>query len=117
ELRLRKAWGATTNQEIAATLIGFIRTKALGSPLVPYAERVDRALRHVLGSRDWSGSQRQWLQRIAQQIKENTVVDRSTFDREPFRQKGGFARIDRKFDGGLEEVLGTFQDAIWDDAA
>jgi type I restriction enzyme R subunit len=44
EAALQTAWRETSNQDIAASILGFIRRAALGDPLVPYAERVDRAL-------------------------------------------------------------------------
>ncbi len=31
-----------TNEDIAASIIGFIRQAALGDPLIPYADRVER---------------------------------------------------------------------------
>ena len=45
---------AATNQEIAASIIGFIRQLALGSPLMAYRERVERALKKILSSRPWT---------------------------------------------------------------
>ncbi len=45
EVALQTAYRETTNQDVAATIIGFIRRAALGDALVPYAERVDRALK------------------------------------------------------------------------
>lgn len=117
ELRLRSAWRETRNEDIAATIIGFIRTQALGSPLVPYAERVDRALRRILASHAWTAPQAQWLRRIAQQVKENVVVDPEALDRDPFRRDGGFRRLDRVFDGRLRDVLADLQEEVWQDAA
>ena len=43
ETRLATAWRELTNQDIAASIIGFIRQAALGSPLQPYDQRVARA--------------------------------------------------------------------------
>jgi type I restriction enzyme R subunit len=54
EKALSAAWAKKTNREVAASIIGFIRQQALGDPLLPYAERVDRALGRILGSRPWS---------------------------------------------------------------
>lgn len=115
ELTLRTAWREARNQDIAATIIGFIRSQALGSPLVPYEERVDRALRRILQGRSWTQPQRQWLGRIARQIKHNTIVDVEALNDQPFKRDGGFRRIDRVFDGRLRDVIGDFQEAIWTD--
>lgn len=120
EARLGAAWRAMTNQDMAARILGYIRQAALGDPLLPYAERVDRALRKLLASRPWKEPQREWLRKIAAQTKANLVVDRAALD-DPdqlFRQEGGgFERLDKIFDGRLEEVLAELNDALWTPAA
>ncbi len=50
EINLRTAWREWKNQDIAATIVGYIRNRALGSPLLPYAERVEHALQAILSS-------------------------------------------------------------------
>jgi len=115
ETSLRVAWRETTNQDIAASIIGYIRQQALGSALVPYDERVDRALKAVLGRQAWTVPQRKWLQRIAKQLKVETVVDRSALDRGQFKSTGGFVRMNKVFDGRLEQVLGALSEAVWEE--
>ncbi len=73
EQQLRTAWRDVKNEDIAASIIGFVRQQALGEPLVPYTERVDRALRKLLASRSWTPQQRMWLERIGKQLKANVV--------------------------------------------
>lgn len=118
ESRLSTAWREMTNQDIAANIVGYIRQAALGDALVPYEERVDRALKTILGSKTWTTPQRQWLQKIAAQTKANVIVDRAALD-DPDqifqREGGGFARLDRIFDGGLQTVLDSFNDSLWPD--
>ena len=58
-----------TSQDIAARIIGHTRQAAIGDALIPYEQRVDRALRQILASRNWTTPQRQWLQKIAAQTK------------------------------------------------
>ena len=117
ELKLRTAWRETTNQDVAATIIGFVRSKALGSPLVPYADRVQAGLRRVLAAHDWTTPQRMWLDRLAGQITANTVVDRAALDENPFHQDGGYRKLNKVFGGRAEEVLTELQEAVWADAA
>jgi type I restriction enzyme, R subunit len=120
EASLSTAWREMTNQDIAARIIGFIRQAAIGDALMPYEQRVDRALRKILASKAWSTPQRQWLQRIAAQTKANVVVDRDSIDDPDLifrREGGGFARLDRVFDGGLQQVLDEFNDSLWQPAA
>jgi type I restriction enzyme R subunit len=117
EIALRSAYTTETNAEIAASIMGFIRRAALGDPLVPYDQRVDRALAKILGQRAWQPNQRQWLERIAKQIKKEEIVDRASLDEGQFKaQGGGFQRLDKIFEGRLEEVLGDLQEAIWEKA-
>lgn len=120
EATLATAWREMTNQDIAARIVGYVRQAALGDPLMPWDKRVDAALAKLLASREWSTPQRQWLQRIAAQTKSNLVVDREAID-DPDqifkREGGGFARLDRIFDGRLSLVLDTFNDSLWQPAA
>ncbi|WP_437736406.1 type I restriction-modification system endonuclease [Sorangium sp. So ce1335] len=114
---LRTAWRDKTNADIAASIMGFIRRAALGDPLVPYGDRVDRAVAKIVQSRAWTPVQRRWLERIGKQIKADEVVDRAALDRGQFQADGGFQRIDKIFDGQLEKVLGDLREAIWEKAA
>ena len=116
EAHLRAAWRQSTNQDIAATILGHIRQQALGSPLEAYDRRVDRGLDRILASRAWTSPQRRWLKRIAKQLKKNTLVDRSAFDSGAFQaEAGGYDRLNRVFDGQLDEVVGQLTDAVWED--
>ncbi|HJL18934.1 MAG TPA: type I restriction-modification enzyme R subunit C-terminal domain-containing protein [Sandaracinaceae bacterium LLY-WYZ-13_1] len=117
EPSLRTAWRQKSNQDIAASIIGYIRQAALGDPLVPYEERVDRALTAILSSQPWDVHQRKWLKRIAEQMKATTVVDRDALDRRPFSEHGGFKRLNKLFDGKLEDVLARIGDAVWKEGA
>jgi type I restriction enzyme R subunit len=115
ELDVQTAWRDARNEEVAATIIGYIRQLALGSPLVPYATRVDRAHQRLLKAHTFTEPQRKWLDRIAAQVKVETVVDKDSLDKGEFRQKGGFAYINKAFDGKLEAVLGELAAGVWED--
>ncbi len=116
ERSLQTAWREKTNNDIAASIIGFIRQAALGDPLVAYEKRVDAALERVLASRQWTKPQRQWLERIAKQLKAEKVVDKAALDEGQFAAKGGYARLNKVFDGKLEEILTELGDGIWGEA-
>lgn len=115
ESTVRKAWAAVSNQDIAASIIGFIRQQALGSPLLPYDQRVDRALQRVYALKPWTPPQRQWLDRIGKQLKAELIVDREALDRGQFKAQGGFNRINKVFEGQLEQLLGTLHEELWKD--
>jgi type I restriction enzyme R subunit len=117
EPQLQSAWRDVKNEDIAATIIGFVRQQALGEPLVPYAERVQRALKKVLASRPWAPPQRKWLERIGKQLTENVVLDRQSFDSGAFKDNGGWTALDKVLDGRLEQVLGELVEHVWSPAA
>jgi type I restriction enzyme, R subunit len=113
ETALRTAWQDARNEDIAASIVGFIRQAAIGDPLVPYGERVQAAMRRILSSRQWSDPQRRWLRRIGEQLEREIVVDREALDQEPFRADGGFTRLNKVFGGTLENVLSDIGEEIW----
>jgi type I restriction enzyme R subunit len=113
EANLRRAWIDAKNVDIAASIIGFVRQAALGDPLVPYADRVRAAMQRVLEGRKWTDPQKRWLRRIAEQVETEIVVDRDALDREPFAADGGFARLNKVFDGELEGVLSGINEEMW----
>ncbi len=116
EIKLATAWHDMTNKDIAARIVGYIRQAAIGDALIPYNERVDHALQKLLASRAWTGPQRDWLKKIAAQTKANLLVDHAALDDPDLifkREGGGFTRLDKMFNGELQQVLETFNEAIW----
>ena len=113
EANLRRAWADAKNEDIAASIIGFVRQAAIGDPLMPYEDRVRAAMRRVLASRAWTEPQKRWLRRIGEQVEKEIVVDREAIDREPFIADGGFARLNKVFGGELESVLAGINEEMW----
>ena len=54
--------------------------------------------------------------RIAKQLKLETVVDHDSFEQGQFKSDGGFARMNKAFDGKLEALLGELAEEVWKDA-
>ncbi len=120
ETNLATAWREMTNQDIAARIVGYVRQAAVGDALLPYSERVDHALQKLLASRNWTAPQRDWLKKIAAQTKANLLVDREALDEPDLvfkREGGGFNRLDKIFNGELQQVLEAFNDTLWQPAA
>ncbi|MDA9544274.1 restriction endonuclease subunit R [Bradyrhizobium sp. CCBAU 45321] len=113
EANLRRAWSDARNEDIAASIIGFVRQAALGDPLTPYGDRVRAAMQKVIASRPWTDPQKRWLKRIGEQVEKEIVVDRSAIDREPFSADGGFVRLNKVFGGELEAVLTGINEELW----
>ncbi len=116
ERSVQTAWRDQKNEDVAATIVGYIRQAALGSPLVPYGERVDRAVARMRKAHKFTDPQSKWLDRIAKQVKLETVVDKASLDSGQFKTDGGFARLNKVFDGKLESILGELADEVWKDA-
>ncbi|MDX2053630.1 MAG: type I restriction-modification system endonuclease [Polyangiaceae bacterium] len=116
EKAVQSAWRDQKNEDIAATIVGYIRQLALGSPLMPYTERVDGALRRLRKAHKFTDPQVKWLDRIAKQVKLETVVDRASLDTGQFKTDGGFARLNKVFEGQLDSLLGELADEVWKDA-
>jgi type I restriction enzyme R subunit len=114
---LRKAWAEAKNEEIAASIIGFVRQAAIGDALIPFEQRVRTALQRLLAAQRWTPVQRTWLNRIAEQVIRELVVDREALDAEPFRKDGGFERLDKIFEHRLEDVLADLNASIWEKTA
>jgi type I restriction enzyme R subunit len=110
---LRTAWQQSKNEDIAASVIGFIRQAALGDPLEPFEDRVRKAIRTIEGRGSWTQPQRAWLRRIGEQLAQELVVDREALDDEPFANEGGYTRLNRVFDGKVESVLADINEEIW----
>lgn len=116
EQSLRTAWRDQKNEDIAATIVGYIRQLSLGSPLTAYSDRVDRAIQRLRKAHKFTDPQVKWLDRIAKQVKLETVVDRTSLDAGQFKTEGGFARLNKVFDGKLDPLLGELADEVWKDA-
>jgi len=56
--------------------------------------------------------QRQWLERIGKQIKQNVIIDHKSFETGAFKQQGGFARLNKVFDGQLDVLLRRITDTV-----
>lgn len=117
EPHLREAWREVKHEDCAARLIGYIRAHALGSPLVPFPDRVDAAVTRLLANEQfsWTKPRRQWLERIAKQVKKEIIVDESNLQQGAFVSSGGYARIDKIFKGQLDDMLTELHTGIWQD--
>ncbi len=115
EKAIQSAWREQKDEDIAATVVGYIRKLAIGSPLVPYAQRVDRAVQSLRKAHKLTDMQTKWLERIAKQVRHETVVDRESLEMGQFKADGGFNRLNKVFDGQLESLLGELAEEVWKD--
>ncbi len=116
EARLQTAWRSRTNHEIAASIVGYIRQAALGEALVPFEQRVARAMERIYALTSWTPMQRKWLDRLAKQLGHEVVID-GDFVNRAFAGDGGARQLDVRLGGQLDSVLETFAESLWPSAA
>jgi type I restriction enzyme, R subunit len=116
EAALQSAWRSKTNQDIAASIIGHIRQAALGEALLPFEQRVANAMQRIYALTNWTQVQRSWLARLAKQFTHEVVLDRQ-FVNQRFDVDGGAKRLNVMLGGQLDQVLTTFADGLWPQAA
>ena len=117
EPTLKTAWKESKNQDIAARLIGHIRRAAIGDALLPFEQRVDIALGRIKSSKEWQPVQLQWLDRIANSIKEKVVLDDDTFKTGNYKRNGGKRKLMSIFNDELDGILIQFNEYMWDEPA
>ncbi len=115
ERDLQSAFSEVTQVEITSRIIGLIRQAALGEALIPWEERVDKALDKILTMHAWGTPQRNLLELIAKQMKANTIVDVESLDQGIFKeQQGGFQRVNKLFkEPMINDVIEQFNKALW----
>lgn len=112
EAHLQSAWRKNTNQDIAASIIGYIRQAAINEALVPFEQRVSNAMQRIYSKHDWNPIQRKWLDRLAKQLVHEAVIDHA-FVNQRFADQGGAKRFNSVLDDQLEIVLDELNEFLW----
>ncbi len=112
EASLKSAWRNQTNQEVAASIIGYIRQAAIGEALLPFDQRVTNAMQKIYALLPWTPVQRRWLERLAKQLVHEVVIDPQQVN-DAFRNDGGLKGLDRNLGGNLDQVLEALNDNLW----
>jgi type I restriction enzyme R subunit len=113
EANLKTAWRSQTNQEIAASIIGYIRQAALGEALIPFEQRVEAAMTSIYQLHDWTPLQRKWLQRLAKQLVREVVLEKQFINDLPAFQ-GGVKQLDKVLGSQLDSVLNELRAHLWE---
>lgn len=114
---LHTAWKNAKNEDIAADIISYIRTLALDVHLVAHKDKIDNAFQKVYAMRTWNKIQQKWLERFHAQLIAETVLTKEDLDKNPFKEEGGFKRIDKIFENNLEEILKTINKNLYAEGA
>lgn len=117
ELSLRTAWKEAKNEEIAADIVSFIRTLAMGTSLESHEDRIKRAMLKVRKMNQWSKTQQRWLDRFEKQLMKETILQPKDLDEEPFKNDGGFNRLNAIFEDKLQTILDTINENLYAQSA
>ncbi|MEQ8361536.1 MAG: type I restriction-modification system endonuclease [Cyclobacteriaceae bacterium] len=115
DLNLRHAWKAVKNEDIAADIISFIRTLALGSSLIDHETRIKNAMNKIRKEGTWNKVQEKWLNRFEAQLIHETVLHKEDLDRPPFNEEGGFKKLNKIFDKQLDQLLSNINENLYED--
>lgn len=111
---LQAAWKDAKNEAIAADIISYIRTLAVGSSLVSHDERIRRAVSNIRNQKVWNKVQLKWIDRFEKQLIQESILQHDDLDTDPlFANEGGFARINKVFDNQLDELLGRMNESLY----
>jgi type I restriction enzyme R subunit len=117
DLRLRHAWKATKNEDIAADIISFIRTLSLGSHLVDHETRIRNAVNKIRAMKSWNKTQEKWLGRFEAQLIHENILRKEDLERPPFAEEGGFIRLNKIFEQQLENLLQQINENLYSETA
>ena len=112
EVSLQSAWRNITHQEIAASIVGYIRQAALGEALLPFEQRVGTAMQKIFALHNWTPVQRKWLTRLAKQLTHEVVIDQQ-FVNQAFANDGGAKNLNHLLGGELEQIIETIKEQLW----
>ncbi|OAB81850.1 type I restriction-modification system endonuclease [Cochleicola gelatinilyticus] len=114
---LNTAWKNAKNEDIAADIISFIRTLALDVALVPHEERINNAFEKVKKLRNWNKVQEKWLTRFQAQLLAETVLTKEDLDKDPFKEGGGYKRLNKIFDDDVDAILKVLNTHLYSEGA
>lgn len=113
---INTAWKESKNQDIAADIISYIRTLALGDVLVSHKERIRKAVEKVRSMTNWNKVQLKWVERFEKQLLQETVLQKADLELAPFNIDGGFNRLNKIFNNELDHVIELMNNNLYGSA-
>jgi len=96
-----------------ADIISMVHHADHGDPLMSAEERVETALRRLLGERKLTEPQLKWLGLIRRHLVANLAIARDDFELIEFEQAGAtWNRVNQDFSGALPELLRALNEAV-----
>lgn len=113
--RLNTAWNEVKNVEITASIIGIIRSMALGVDLIDRQTRVKNAVKKLQQNHHFSKMESNWLKRIEEHLINEELIDNESFDAGAFKNHGGFNKIDKVFNHQLKSIISELNHYLYDE--
>jgi type I restriction enzyme R subunit len=114
---LKAAWKATKNEDIAADIISYIRTLAIGSSLISHEDRIKRAVNEIRNMYAWNKVQLKWIDRFEKQLLKETILRIEDLNEDPFDDAGGFDRLNKIFEDRLNEIVFKLNEKLYSEIA
>lgn len=115
--QLNGAISRMTNRDMAADIIGIIRSYALDVPLVGKEERIRSAIEKLKKAHNFNKVQQNWINRFEKALMNEPILNLKTIDEIPmFREYGGSARLDRLFDNRLADIIDELNTYLYESA-
>jgi len=114
---LQTAWKSAKNEDIAADIIAYIRTLALDVDLIPQEQRIANAFAKVQAMRSWNKIQQRWLDRFKAQLLAEAILTKEDLNNDPFKEEGGYNRINKIFDDNVDEVIEVLNSNLYSEGA
>jgi len=102
---LNKAYKAAKNEDIAADIISYIRSHAIGSSLISHEERIKNAVDRIRNQQEWNKIQSKWLDRFEKQLIAESILQKEDLDKSPFSDAGGYRRLNKVFNNELDDLI------------
>lgn len=116
ELQLNSALSQLSNQDMAADIISLIRRYGVNAELLNHEERIRRAVARLKAAHSFSRAEEKWIDRMEKYLLNESVLSVRTFDESPaFRERGGFAALDKLFQHRLESLVDELNSYLYDD--
>lgn len=105
-IQLNTAIQQVTNEDCAADIITLVRRYAIGSPLISHEERIHNAIKKLSKAHSFTAGEKSWIERIEKYLINESVLNEQTFDDYlPWRNKGGFNRVNKFFSNNLGSII------------
>ncbi len=113
---LNKAWKQAKNEDIAADIVSYIRSLAIGTDLVAHEVRIKNAITKIKAQQDWSKKQLNWIDRFEKQLLAESIIKKEDLDKAPFSNEGGYKRLNKIFDNQLDGILDQLNEFLYPQA-